>query len=96
MMGVWYLLLAEAACINYITLLVSEVIEECSTDLLLTGPSAMFTSLDSDNDGFYDANLDCVWTIEATETQIVKLQIDSMDIKGGDDCSFDFLEVQCL
>ena len=56
----------------------------------------MFTSLDSDNDGLYDANLACVWTIEATDTQIVKLHISSMDIQGDDACSFDFLEVHCL
>ena len=73
-----------------------ELIEECSTDLLLPGPSAMFTSLDSDNDGMYDANLDCVWTIESSDTQIVKLQIDSMDIQEDGDCSFDFLEVHCI
>ena len=76
-------------------MLFSEVIEECSSDLLLTGPSAMFTSLDSDNDGFYDANLACLWTIEATDTQIVKLHIDSIYIQGDDACSFDFLEVHC-
>ena len=73
-----------------------ELIEECSTDLLLPGPSAKFTSLDSDNDGLYDANLDCVWTIESSDTQIVKLQIDSMDIQADGDCSFDFLEVHCV
>ena len=55
----------------------------------------MFTSLDSDNDGFYDANLACLWTIEATDIQIVKLHIDSMDIQRDDACSFDFLEVHC-
>ena len=56
----------------------------------------MFTSLDSDDDGLYDANLDCIWTIEAADTQIVKLHIHSMDIQGDDACASDFLEVHCI
>ena len=77
-------------------MLFSDLIEKCSPDLLLTGPSAMFTSLDSDDDGLYDANLDCIWTIEAADTQIVKLHIHSMDIQGDDACTSDFLEVHCI
>ena len=53
----------------------------------------MFTSMDSDNDGLYDANLDCLWTIEADETQIVKLHIQDIDIQDDAICNYDFLEV---
>ena len=53
----------------------------------------MFTSMDSDNDGLYDGNLDCLWTIEADEAQIVKLHIQDIDIQDDAICNYDFLEV---
>ena len=53
----------------------------------------MFTSMDSDNDGLYDNNLDCVWTIEASESQIVKLHVQNIDIQFDEICGSDFLEV---
>ena len=65
----------------------------CATNTLFTGETGMFTSMDSNNDGLYDNNLDCVWTIEASESQIVKLHVQSIDIQRDELCRFDFLEV---
>ena len=71
----------------------SELIEVCSSETYISGSTAMFTSMDTDNDGLYDANLDCVWIIEADELQIVKLHIQAIDIQEDDMCNYDFLEV---
>ena len=72
---------------------ISEIMEVCGSDTDLTGSTAMFTSMDSDSDGLYDANLDCLWTIEADEAQIVKLHIQDIDIQDDAICNYDFLEV---
>ena len=68
-------------------------IDVCSTDWYLPGTSGIFTSMDSDNNGLYDSNLDCSWIIKAEEGQIAKLQILSMDIEESLLCLHDYLSV---
>ena len=71
----------------------TEVLEVCTSNTLLTTETGIFTSLDTDNDGLYDFNLDCVWIIEAGEDEFVKMNIQSIDIQEDDVCRYDFLEV---
>ena len=79
--------------INLLPQSFTELLEVCATNTLFTGETGMFTSMDSDDDGLYDNNLDCVWTIEASESQIVKLHVQDIDIQMDEMCRFDFLEV---
>ena len=72
----------------------TELIEVCATNTLFTAETGMFTSMDSNNDGLYDNNLDCVWTIETSESQIVKLHVQSIDIQTDEICRYDSLEVR--
>ena len=56
----------------------------------------MFTSMDSDDDGLYDNNLECLWIIKAEEGQIAKLHILNMDIQEHILCLRDYLLVSKL
>ena len=53
-----------------------------------------FVSFDGDDDGFYDYNLECRWTLEGSFNDMVKLHILGMDIQYDDSCRFDYLEVR--
>ena len=53
----------------------------------------MFTSMDSDDNGSYDNNLDCSWIIQAEEGQSAKLHILTMDIQEHILCLRDYLLV---
>ena len=73
----------------------TDVLEVCTSNTLLTKETGIFTSMDTDNDGMYDFNLDCVWIIEAGEDEFVKMNIQSIDIQEDEFCRYDFLEVYC-
>ena len=70
-----------------------EILEVCSTSEYLIHDEGVFVSLDSDNDGMYDHNLNCMWILEAGDSQMVKLHVLGMDIEEDNTCSLDFLEV---
>ena len=61
---------------------------------ILNSTSGWMQSLDRDNDGFYDTNLECIWTIEAKEYDVIVLHFMYMDIKGNFGCTDgDYIEV---
>ena len=55
----------------------------------LTDTAGWLSSVDLDNDGKYDRNLDCLWTIVAKEGHKIFLRILLLDI----DCDNDYLSV---
>ena len=73
--------------------IILDIIEVCHADWYLPGTSGMFTSMDNDNNGLYDNNLDCTWIIEAEVWQSVNLHILNMDIQEDELCSHDYLIV---
>ena len=51
-------------------------------------------SPDTDGDGKYDNDVDCLWTIEAPEDKLIGIEVLTMDIEPGRrTCFFDFLAV---
>ena len=50
-------------------------------------------SLDIDQDGFYEHNLECVWQIFAPEDRLIVLQFLSFDVQGAGLTCYDTLEV---
>ena len=51
-------------------------------------------SPDTDGDGTYDNDVDCLWTIEAPEDKLIGIEVLTMDIESAyRACFFDFLSV---
>ena len=65
--------------------------EECR--FTLTAESGDIFPPDKDGDGLYDNNVECLWTIVATEDKYIDLQIMFTDIQLTDDCHLDVLVV---
>ena len=58
--------------------------------LVLSSDSGTFMSIDLDQDGFYDSNLNCTWQITADERHIIYLrfeQVDTHSLTIDDECS---------
>ena len=68
---------------------------ECSDscDFTANWLSGRITSLDCDQDGFYDYNLWCTWTIIGEFYLDVKIQIDALDIQETENCICDYVQV---
>ena len=49
--------------------------------------------MDRNEDGLYDNNLDCHWTIVCGPNQLVELRILSIELEMNIFCSFDYIEV---
>ena len=92
--------------IKYSTL-TSSLFQCCTSDLLLSFPgpaqgcggvlntttAGRLTSIDSDNDGLYEHNLDCRWTILGGDNKVILLNIEGMDIEQHQSCVFDYIKV---
>ncbi|KAH9514310.1 hypothetical protein Btru_028678 [Bulinus truncatus] len=52
-----------------------------------------FTSVDIDNDGFYEPNLDCLWYITVGPDKVVRINITQINIDGQTPCENDYLVV---
>ncbi|XP_077015414.1 cubilin-like [Tamandua tetradactyla] len=62
----------------------------------LTGPSASFVSPDSDSDGRYDKNLDCVWVLAAPANSRIRLAFSAFALEAqvpGQGCRYDYVQV---
>lgn len=59
----------------------------------LTEPSGVFVSPDVDNNGKYEGNQDCLWTLTAQEHQVIYLKFIKFDIEFEDNCGYDYVEV---
>ena len=55
--------------------------------------SGHITPLDCDQDGFYDYNLRCTWTVAGEFYLRVKLQIIELDIQETENCICDYVQV---
>ena len=49
--------------------------------IFLSASSGSFSSIDSYNDGFYDSFQNCTWFITADNRQVVRLEIEEIDIE---------------
>ena len=59
---------------------------------ILNKTSGEFQALDRNNDGLYDYNLDCHWSIVGGDNQLIELRILSIFLEEAYLCSFDYLE----
>ena len=74
----------------------SEVISFCFSDGCggnLYGPSGWFKSPDSDGDGYYNKNLNCIWRIVGSEGFVTQINIIEFDVRSNTDCTADNLKV---
>ena len=60
---------------------------------VLNGASGKIISPDMDGDGYYEANLECDWTIIVEPGYVILLIIDAFNVESGPNCSYDFLKV---
>ena len=63
---------------------------------MLNQTSGWIASPDLDGDGLYDFNLNCSWTIEVDETNVIAFRILYMDISPSEDCHLDYLLVSIV
>ena len=62
---------------------------ESQCGMALSAISGTFMSIDRDQDGFYDTNLNCTWHITADERHIIHLRFEHVDIHSytfGNEC----------
>ena len=62
---------------------------ESQCGMALSAVSGTFMSIDRDQDGFYDTNLNCTWHITADERHIIHLRFEHVDIHSytfGNEC----------
>ena len=92
----WMLAYAMSTKISYVhswgyILFIPVVSNECGG--VLTDFVGQFSSPDNDNDGQYDINLHCHWTIEVEEGHMIQLTILDIDIEKDERCRYDFIKV---
>ncbi|RWS22052.1 Cubilin-like protein, partial [Leptotrombidium deliense] len=64
---------------------------------VIENETGVIISPDSNGDGLYEFDLDCIWTILAPEYAVIQLNFQSMDIEASEsslNCSFDYLEIR--
>ena len=59
----------------------------------MTQPSGNLITNDGDNDGYYDNNQDCVWTVIAPPTKVIRLEFHTFELEGGSGCKHDYVRV---
>ena len=52
-------------------------------------------AMDRNNDGMYDNDQDCWWTLAANHKQTIELRIKYVQLEISVTCVFDYLEVSC-
>ena len=63
---------------------------------MMREPSDWFLAPDHDNDGFYDANVDCKWIIYIPGIERIRFTVQNMDIQQFENCDLDYLEVRIV
>ena len=61
--------------------------------IVLTNPTGMISSPDSNADGMYDNNVDIMWMFKAEETKVIRYQLMYIQIQNSDLCLRDALVV---
>ena len=74
------------------TIYIAVKIQECGDKL--TSSSGVIESPDEDNDGLYDHNLNCSWTVTAGKGFVVAFHITRLVIEYSYLCERDRLEVR--
>ena len=69
----------------------SENIQPCGGEL--HGSDGVIVPPDSNDDGLYDLNVDCLWTIVVSENGIIRHKIDEYSIEDSNECRKDALRV---
>ena len=59
----------------------------------LTGSSGWFSPPDWDEDGLYDNDVQCYWTITTDVTRMIHLQFVTMDLEFDTTCGYDYIAV---
>ena len=63
----------------------------------MKGFEGNFRSVDADNDGFYEPNQNCTWTLTTMGyRRFIELNISAIDIQPDDSCRYDFLKACIL
>ena len=60
---------------------------------VITDEPGMISSVDSDSDGQYDLDRDCLWTLVADETRFIKFHVLTFDLELSYTCELDMLHV---
>ena len=61
---------------------------------MIKSKSGFITSPDYDNDGLYDKNVDCLWTIQVEEGHFIRYMFQYIYIEDSDGCTKDTLWVR--
>ena len=67
-----------------------------SYNAVLRDTPGWLAPLDRDNNGLYDPNLKCLWSIVKKEITHIVVEIKEMDIQYHESCIYDFLQVNAL
>lgn len=68
-----------------------DTVQECGG--VVHSISGQISSPDSDGDGQYDTNVDCLWKIQAPEGQVIRFTLNEVNIEWSESCDKDFLAV---
>ena len=58
-----------------------------------TSSTGLLYPIDLDNDGFYDNDQDCLWSLLAATDNVIELQFQEFDMEYHYVCAFDFIRV---
>lgn len=61
----------------------------------MTDVSGWIVAPDTDNDGLYDKDVDCLWKIKAPLQQVIRFEVAFAGIEHSNDCVKDMLIVSC-
>ena len=74
----------KRTAVSLLNILLTDLNGKCSG--ILTQPSGTISSFDGDNDGLYDENLNCIWTIIAPEHYVIRLEFLIFELEYDEDC----------
>ena len=60
---------------------------------MINAISGWIASTDSDNDGEYDNNQDCLWTLNAEPNHVVLFRVMQLDLEWTHNCEYDYIKV---
>ena len=67
-----------------------------SYNVIIHDTPGWLAPFDRDNNGLYDPNLKCLWSIVKKERSDIEVDIKEMDIQYHESCIYDFLQVNAL
>ena len=62
---------------------------------VLKDGNGVIKAMDRNNDGMYDNDQDCWWTLAANKKQTIELRIKYVQLEISLTCLFDYLQVSC-